>query len=144
MGFNSGFKGLIQEICNFPAGRQRAVKCSIPVSFDFINTWNQGVFLCSPCICIRTRLSRHDRDWIICVLINEFYSNRAVYRYGEQWEINSYHRISDVIGEMSQEPMLLHIQLCYICFTVMLCMFYIYRRIYSGGKKLPLIVTNSK
>ena len=21
-----------------------------PVSFDFISTWNQGVFLCSPCI----------------------------------------------------------------------------------------------
>jgi len=24
---------------------------NIPVSFDFITTWNQGVFLCSPCIC---------------------------------------------------------------------------------------------
>ena len=23
---------------------------NIPVSFDFITTWNQGVFLCSPCI----------------------------------------------------------------------------------------------
>jgi len=23
---------------------------NIPVSFDFINTWNQGVFLCSPCM----------------------------------------------------------------------------------------------
>ena len=23
---------------------------NIPVSFDFISTWNQGVFLCSPCI----------------------------------------------------------------------------------------------
>jgi len=24
----------------------------IPVSFDFITTWNQGVFLCSPCILV--------------------------------------------------------------------------------------------
>jgi len=23
---------------------------NIPVSFDFITTWNQGAFLCSPCI----------------------------------------------------------------------------------------------
>ena len=23
---------------------------NIPISFDFITTWNQGVFLCSPCI----------------------------------------------------------------------------------------------
>ena len=23
---------------------------NIPVSFDFVTTWNQGVFLCSPCI----------------------------------------------------------------------------------------------
>jgi len=50
MGFNSGFKGLTQEIFNFTARRQRSVKCSIPVSFDFITTWNQAVFLCSPCI----------------------------------------------------------------------------------------------
>jgi hypothetical protein len=25
---------------------------NIPVSFDFITTWNQGVFLCSPCTII--------------------------------------------------------------------------------------------
>jgi hypothetical protein len=27
---------------------------NIPVSFDFITTWNQGVFLCLLCICIYT------------------------------------------------------------------------------------------
>ena len=49
---------LTQEIFTFPARRQKAVKCSmyIPVSFDFITTWNQGVFLCSPCIL-------HRRTW---------------------------------------------------------------------------------
>ena len=25
-------------------------KKNIPVSFDFITTWNEGLFLCSPCI----------------------------------------------------------------------------------------------
>jgi hypothetical protein len=29
---------------------------NIPVSFDFITTWNQGVLLCSPCITVTLKL----------------------------------------------------------------------------------------
>jgi hypothetical protein len=29
---------------------------NIPISFDFITTWNQGVFLCSPSIKPRTQM----------------------------------------------------------------------------------------
>jgi len=42
---------------------------NIPVSFDFITTWNQGVFLCSPCI--TTKQFRVRKRNIINVYIDE-------------------------------------------------------------------------
>jgi len=40
---------------------------NIPVSFDFITTWNQGVFLCSPCIWIGA-VNRRKANWVGHVL----------------------------------------------------------------------------
>ena len=39
---------------------------NIPVSFDFITTWKQGVFLCSPCISsfYDTGSPENDHDWL--------------------------------------------------------------------------------
>ena len=48
-------------VCVTPHETMSLCNCShqlcknIPVSFDFITTWNQGVFLCSPCIRARGR-----------------------------------------------------------------------------------------
>jgi hypothetical protein len=53
---------LTQEIFNFLARRQGAVKFSIPASFDFITTLNEGVFLCSPCI-IPYPIPKHESVW---------------------------------------------------------------------------------
>ena len=39
---------------------------NIPVSFDFITTWNQWLFLCSPCT------SHHEEPWQVAVRIPEF------------------------------------------------------------------------
>jgi len=45
-------------VCVIPHETMSLCNCShqfcknIPVSFDFITTWNQGVFLCSPCVIV--------------------------------------------------------------------------------------------
>jgi hypothetical protein len=49
-------RGHIECVCDVTWNCMSLCNCShqfcknIPVSFDFITTWNQGVFLCSPCI----------------------------------------------------------------------------------------------
>ena len=42
---------------------------------------------------------------MLCVVINERCYNRGVYFYGQQWGINWYDRIYDVIDEVSYKPM---------------------------------------
>ena len=50
--------GHVECVCDTTWNCMSLCNCShqfcenIPVSFDFITTWNQGVFLCSPCIFI--------------------------------------------------------------------------------------------
>ena len=51
--------------------------------------------LCMPIKYSGTRLQRQEKDGIHFVLINECHSNRKVQCYGQQWEINWYHKIPD-------------------------------------------------
>ena len=73
---------------------------NILVSFDFITTWNQGVFSCSPCILSYITIRRH-------VSVASAASNRVSYKSTNSTVINVQNAIlksPDVTVNISRIP----------------------------------------
>jgi hypothetical protein len=63
---------------------QSHIYINIPISFDFITTWNQGVFLCSPCIIILLLVIFHKNHQ--CLVMNNLkYSSDVLITLQRNW-----------------------------------------------------------
>jgi len=73
-------KGGTLSVCDTTWNCMSLCNCShqfcknIPVSFDFINTWNQAVFLCSPCTLVSSSFRIHAVVYVLQLYFHMFIS----------------------------------------------------------------------